>query len=146
MPSDPIQALWARSQKEPFRKIMGIKVLDIAKGYAKTTLEVKPELSNVFGMLHGGAVFSLLDEAFQLACNAHGKVAVALELNIYYLAPARMGGTLIAEVKESHRSNKIGHYEAKVYEQQGKVVARAHAVAFRKEQKLPLDQNGDLHV
>jgi acyl-CoA thioesterase len=144
MAVDPLKALKARSQQEPFRQLLGMEVLDIAPGYAKTAMQVKSELTNVFGMLHGGAVFSLLDEAFQLACNARGRLAVALELKIYYLAPAAMGSKLIAEVKEVNRTKRSSLHEAVVYEQEGKVVARASAMAYRKDKKLPLDEAGNL--
>ena len=144
MKKDPVKLLLARSQKDLYNKILGIELVELSPGYAKTMMEVTPEMSNIFGMLHGGAVFSLLDEAFQYACNSHGKTAVALELSIYYLAPAAMGERLFAEVLEINRTNKTALYEAKVYEEDGRMISRAQAMAYRKSADLPIDEKGDL--
>ncbi len=144
MSNDPVELLLARSQKELYNKLLAIEIMEVKPGYAKTTMEVKPEMSNIFGMLHGGAVFSLMDEAFQYACNSHGKVAVALELSIYYLAPARMGRRLFAEVSEINRTPKTALYEAKVYEEDGRMISKAQALAYRKNMDLPFDADGEL--
>jgi len=142
---DAIAKLWSRSRKEPFKDILGLEVLEISPGFAKVAMRFQPEMQNIFGMLHGGAVFSLLDEAFQLACNAHGEIAVALQLNIYYLAPAQMGARLIAEAKECNATRKTALYDALVYqEEDGKRIATGQAMAFRQGKPLPFDDNGEL--
>jgi acyl-CoA thioesterase len=140
-----VAKLWARSRQEPFRSILGLEIVDIKPGYAKVAMTPEPRMHNIFGMLHGGAVFSLLDEAFQLACNAHGEVAVALQLNIYYLAPAAAGSRLVAEADELSATRKTALYDARVWQEaDGKEVARGQAMAFRKGRPLPLDDQGNL--
>ncbi len=143
--AEPVQKLWARSRQEPFKDILGLEVLDISPGFARVAMRFKPEMQNIFGMLHGGAVFSLLDEAFQLACNAHGEIAVALQINIYYLAPAEPGARLIAEAKEINATRKTALYDAQVYQEaDGKRIATGQAMAYRKGTPLPFDQEGNL--
>jgi len=145
MSQQAIAKLWARTRQEPFREMMGLEVLDIAPGFAKTAMTYEPRMQNIFGMLHGGAVFALLDEAFQLACNAHGEIAVALELNIYYLAPAEPGGRIIAEAREINATRKTALYDAKVYQEaDGKAIAGGQAMAYRKGRPLPFDDQGRL--
>jgi acyl-CoA thioesterase len=142
---EALDKLWARSRKEPFKDILGLEVLEIAPGFAKVAMQFKPEMQNIFGMLHGGAVFSLLDEAFQLACNAHGEIAVALQLSIYYLAPADAGARLIATASETNATRKTALYDAIVYQEaDGKRIATGQAMAFRKGKPLPLDDQGNL--
>ncbi len=144
MSTEAVDKLWARSEKEPFRSKLGLEILDIQPGAAKVALEFTPDLKNIFGKLHGGAVFSLLDEAFQLACNAHGQVAVALQVSIHYLAPADDGARLIAEVTESNATRKTALYEARVYQEDGKRLATGQALAYRVGRPLPFDQRGEL--
>ena len=147
MSADASQLLWARAQKEKFPRLLDIEVLEIRPGYAKTAMVFKPEMTNIFGMLHGGAVFALLDEAFQMACNAHGEVAVALQLNIYYLAPAQPGARLVAEVSETNATRKTALYEAQVFQEgDGKRIAGGTAMAYRKGQPLPFTAQGDLQT
>lgn len=112
-------------------------------------MQFKPEMQNIFGMLHGGAVFSLLDEAFQLACNARGEVAVAQQVNIYFLASASPGARLTAEARELNATRKTALYDVCVYEQDngdslGRKLATAQALAYRKGGRPPFDEQGDL--
>ncbi len=140
----PLELLRARTMKEKYPQLLGIAIEDIAPGYARVAMDFRPDMTNIFGMLHGGAVFSLLDEAFQLACNAHGEVAVALQLTIYYLAPAEPGCRLLAEAKESNATRKTALYDCTVRQSDGRLIASAQALAYRKGQPLPLTPEGDL--
>lgn len=143
--NDVLARIKARCEKEPYPKLLGIKVLDIKPGYARVSMHFDPGMQNIFGMLHGGAVFSLLDEAFQLACNARGELAVAQQVNTYFLAAARPGATLIAEAKELNATRKTALYELRVFEEEdGRVLASAQAMAYRKGGDLPFDDQGEL--
>ena len=53
-----------RFDSSPFALYMGITVEELAKGYAKIKMPVRPEYLNFENMLHGGVVSSLLDQAF----------------------------------------------------------------------------------
>jgi len=146
---DALARIRARCKKEPYPKILGIEVLEVEPGYARVSMQFRPDMQNIFGMLHGGAVFSLLDEAFQLACNARGEVAVAQQVSTYFLAPASPGANLVAEAKEVNATRKTALYEVVVYElgddgQAGRKLATAQAMAYRKGGELPIDENGEL--
>jgi len=145
MSTDPIALLRARVRHEPYPKLLGIEVLDIRPGYARVAMDYRRDMDNIFGMLHGGAVFSLMDEGFQLACNSHGQIAVAQQLSIYFLAAARPGARLIAEVAERNLTRRTALYDIDVREQDnGRRVAAAQALAFRKGGELPFDPEGNL--
>ncbi len=150
MPEDSLARIKARCKKEPYPRLLGIEVLEIKPGYARVSMQFKPEMQNIFGMLHGGAIFSLLDEAFQLACNARGEIAVAQQVNTYFLAAANPGAHLIAEAKELNATRKTALYEVLVYEatpdgQLGRKLASAQAMAYRKGGDLPFDDSGELN-
>jgi len=58
MLKDSLARLWARCKKEPYPGLLGIEVLEIEPGYARVAMQFEPGMENIFGMLHGGAVFS----------------------------------------------------------------------------------------
>ena len=150
MPEDSLARIKARCKKEPYPCLLGIEVFEVKPGYAQVSMQFKPEMQNIFGMLHGGAIFSLLDEAFQLACNARGEIAVAQQVNTYFLAAANPGAHLIAEAKELNATRKTALYEVLVYEatpdgQLGRKLASAQAMAYRKGGDLPFDDSGELN-
>jgi acyl-CoA thioesterase len=88
-------------------------------------------------MVHGGAIFSLIDEAFELSCNAHGTVAVALSMSVTFHNPPDPGAVLRAESREIHRSRKTASYEIKVRDGKQLLIASCQALAYRKETPLP---------
>jgi len=143
--TDTLTRLRARCEKEPYPKLLGIEVLEIQPGYARVSMNFDAGMQNIFGMLHGGAVFSLLDEAFQLACNARGELAVAQQVNTYFLAAARPGARLIAEATELNATRKTALYDVRVFEEKDdRLLATAQALAYRKGGELPFDANGNL--
>jgi len=124
-------------EEEPYAKLFGIKVLELSEGHSKVTMKLKKDYNNIFGIAHGGAVFSLLDVAFGSAANSYGTVAVALNINVNYLKPSLSGDTLTAEAKEVAKSNKISTFNITVKNGSGETVAVAQTVAYQKNEKLP---------
>jgi acyl-CoA thioesterase len=132
-----LAALRRRFEREPFAKAVGIRLLSVAEGYALVEMTCTTEMENIFSMVHGGAIFTLLDEAFQFACNSHGTIAVALNVNVTYHRAPDPGSTLQAEAKETHRSRKTGSYQIIVRDERGRLIASCQALAYRREERLP---------
>ncbi|MCD6507123.1 PaaI family thioesterase [Candidatus Poribacteria bacterium] len=134
--ADVSELLKRASVEEPFARKINAEVVKVGEGEAVVRMRAASDMTNIFGMIHGGAIFSLMDEAFQLACNSHGTVSLALNVNITYLAPPKVGGLLTAEAKEISCSNRIGVYQIRVTDESGKLIATAQAVAYRKKDPL----------
>jgi len=96
-----------------------------------------PDMENMFGMAHGGAIFSLIDAAFEVASNSHGTMAVALNMNVYYLAPPEKGTQLTAEAKEINKTKKTAVYHIEVRDDRDKLIASCQALVYRLEKPLP---------
>ena len=137
MVDEAIQAIMKHVQKEPFARKMGLRLLKVEPGYAMVEMEPQEDSRNIFGMTHGGAIFSLIDEAFEVSCNTHGTVAVALSMTVTYHRAADRKSKLRAESVEIHRSAKTGTYEIKVTDEHGILIASCTALCYRKKDKLP---------
>lgn len=122
---------------EAFAQKMGFRVTRLEPGEAEVEMVPGTEDANLFGVVHGGAIFSLMDEAFQASCNSHGSVALALSVNVVYHNPARFGKRLVAVSREIHRTRKTGTYEIRVKDEEGVLIASAQALAYRKREPLP---------
>jgi len=137
MVDEAIQSIVNHVQKEPFARKMGLRLLKVELGYAMVEMEPQEDSRNIFGMTHGGAIFALIDEAFEVSCNTYGTVAVALNVAVtYHRAPDRKS-KLRAESREIHRSAKTGTYDIKVMDEQGVLIASCTALCYRKKEKLP---------
>lgn len=124
--------LLRRSDAEPFGRMLGLEVVQISAGNALVRMRVRPDFENIFGATHGGALFSLIDEAFQLACNSYGVLSVALNVSITYVAAPKPGTVLEARAQEIHRTNRTASYFCEIREQEGeRLIATAQALAYR---------------
>ena len=116
---------------------LGFKLIDMAPGHAIVQMVPQSDDTNIFGLVHGGAIFSLMDEAFMVSSNSDGRVAVALDVNVIFHNPAKKGRKLKAESNEIHSSQKIAAYEIRVTDEDDVLIATCHAIAYRKKEKLP---------
>jgi acyl-CoA thioesterase len=137
MEDDVISAIKERVKKESYAIKMGLRLVELGPGHAVVEMPPQDDNANIFGMTHGGAIFSLIDEAFQVSCNAHGTVAVALNMTITYHQGPDRDQILRAESTEIHRSRKTATYEIRVRDSRDVLIASCMAVAYRKSDKLP---------
>jgi acyl-CoA thioesterase len=135
-------AFHSRVDKEPFARKFGLKLLEIGDGYSKVEMKFNPDMENLFGMAHGGALFALIDEAFETAANSHGTLAVALNMNVTFIDSPRPGSTLRAEAREVSLTRKTASYNIEVRDDLGGLIAKCMALVYRKGQALPFDDEG----
>ena len=124
-------------KKEPFAQQLGLKLIEVGAGYAVVEMKCTKEMENIFQMIHGGAIFTLIDEAFEISCNSHGTVAVALNMNITYHRAPSPESTLRAEAKEIAKTRRTGNYHITVKDEKENLIASCQALAYRKREKLP---------
>jgi acyl-CoA thioesterase len=138
------KAIFNQVEKEPFAKKFGLKLVDLDEGYSRVEMDFTPDLENLFGMAHGGALFALMDEAFETASNSHGTLAVALNMNITYISSPSKGERLCAEAREINRTNRTALYDIKVLDRQNRLIATCQALVYRTGKPLPFltEQNG----
>jgi acyl-CoA thioesterase len=137
MGEEIFEAIRKRVAEEPYAKKMGLKLVEVDEGYALVEMRFTEDMENVFGMAHGGAIFSLIDEAFEVASNSHGTVSVALSMSVTYVSSPNKGDTLLAEGKEVSRSNRVATYDIRVKTARGNLIAICQALVYRKRDPLP---------
>ena len=127
-----LQKLNERATDQGLTRLLGLKVEDLAPGFARVSLQCREEFANVLGMIHGTAVFALLDEAFQLAANSHGNVAVALQMSLTFHQAPDLKERLTAEARELHAGRRTASYLIRVTDPAGQLIASCQALAYRK--------------
>jgi acyl-CoA thioesterase len=78
----------------PFWELLGIEVVEMHEGYAKLAMPFHEKLTQPYGIVHGGALFSLADSAVAIAIVSvvePDKKLLTLEMKINYLAPVKEG-------------------------------------------------------
>ena len=119
-------------EKEPFAKALNLNLIELEVGRSVVEMTYQPDLmDNIYDHAHGGALFALIDEAFETAAQTHGIIAVALNVNVTYIRAPQAGETLRAEACESSLTRKTANYEIKVTNPNGQLVATCQALAYR---------------
>ncbi len=114
---------------------LNLELIDVAPGHAVVQMAPQGKDTNIFGTAYGGAIFSLMDEAFQASCNSHGRMAVALNIDVIFHNPAKTGRRLKAESREIHGSQKLATYEITVKDEDDLLIASCMALAHREKEK-----------
>lgn len=129
-----IEELKEYSQKDNFFKFMGIEILEIEEGKAKVQLKFDTKLMNFFNAGHGGAIYSLSDAAFQLACNASAdiEIAVALNTNLNHIKKVDLGEVLVAEAEVTSSTNRTSITDITIRNEKDEVVAVFRGLAYVK--------------
>src|SRR5678816_4709885 len=70
-----------------FSQWLGIQRLEEEPGFCILQLEVRPEMTNGFGIAHGAITYALADSALAFASNSHGRKAVSIETSINHIKP-----------------------------------------------------------
>lgn len=111
----------------PFARLLGAEFVSAERGSATFALEVREELTRMGGILHGGAVFSLLDTA--AACAVHTVLppegrTVTVDFTIHFLRPFG-SGRLQARARVLRAGRRIVFLSVEATDQTGVLIATA---------------------
>jgi len=119
----------AYMDNDKYAQNLGVKLVDLKKEYARCELEITENHKNGLGSLHGAVIFALADIAFATACNTV-KISIGMQAEIKYLNKPT-GNKLIAEAIVLSSSNKIGHYQVNITDNNGIHIAQFNSISYR---------------
>jgi acyl-CoA thioesterase len=116
-------------QRDRFAAAAGIRLEAVKPGFARARMTLTADHLNGVDVVQGGAVFTLADFAFAVACNTHGPVALAIDVAVSFLRAVERG-SLVAEAREVSRSSRLSRVEVEVRDAGGVLVALFHGTAY----------------
>ena len=110
----------------PFGDYVGIEPLEQGGGFVRTALTIRPELTNSWGVAHGGAVMTLLDLTLGMAArtidmSSNGSITVELKVNFIKAAT----GHINAEGRATRAGKSLVFCEGEVRDSYNHVCAKA---------------------
>ncbi|MCM3782878.1 PaaI family thioesterase [Neobacillus mesonae] len=116
---------------ERFWGLLGCKLLSASEEEIKISITAGKQHSNSMGIIHGGVLSSLMDQAMGMAAVAakQSDNCVTTNLNIHYLAPMQEG-ELIVTAKVIHEAGRSLTASAEVRNAEGLLGCMATA-SFR---------------
>jgi acyl-CoA thioesterase len=132
------EAIEQAVNREPFALSLDMKLVELAKGHSVVQMIYDPEkMDNIYARAHGGALYALIDEAFETAGQTDGTVAVALNVNVTYVSSPKPGLQLRAEANRVSQTRKTASYDIKVTDENGDLIALCQALAFDTGKPIP---------
>jgi acyl-CoA thioesterase len=122
---DNIAYLLKKEQVEPVARFLRTRLVDLTPGRARVSIKVSEEHLNFNGLVFGGIITALIDEAFAYATNSLIRPSYASQLNVHFLAGASVGDELTAECMVLKSGRRVGISEMEVTDQAGKIIAKA---------------------
>ncbi len=109
----------------PFSKLIGMQLVDLEPGIAKIAIEMRDDLRQPSGVLHGGVTATLIDTAMAFAVRTHLPIDAAtatIDLTVHYLRP-HLSGKFICTANVVRAGKRIFTVSADVHNEAGKLIA-----------------------
>jgi acyl-CoA thioesterase len=136
----------------PFWKLLGMKIVEAEEGRVRLSLELQEEHMQIYGVIHGGVLASLVDSAVGIAVQStlsEDEGSTTTNLQIMYAKPAK-SGRLYADAQLIRRGKTIVFGDCRVTDKEGQLIVQGNATymildlkrwAKDKDVKLELKQD-----
>lgn len=108
-------------------KMIGMKLVDITPGEATISIDMRNELRQPHGVLHGGITATLIDTTMAFAVItrlAEGEKATTIDLTVHYLRP-HTEGIVTCTAKVVRAGKRIITLTAEALNSENKIIATA---------------------
>jgi len=123
--SKRLSLLRKAAKNEPVSLFLGMKLVKLSHGYAKVSMQVKPEHQTFNGFTFGGMFMALADQAFAYGSNSVITPNIAVQFNIHFLDKAEQTDKMNAECHVVREGKRFCVSEITVRNQSGRLIAAA---------------------
>lgn len=109
----------------PFAKLMGMRLVDMRPNEAVIEIEMRDDLKQPSGVLHGGVTATLIDTAMAFAVRTYltdTEPTATIDLTVHYLRP-HTEGKAICTARVVRPGKRIFTVSAEVHNETGKLIA-----------------------
>lgn len=111
-----------RNLKNPFVRYNGIEVAAIERDRAELRLPIREESRNFYGLVHGGAIYALADNASGCAASTDGRSYVTQSSTMHFLRN-QAEGTVRAVATVRHRGKSTALINVDVFGEDDRLLA-----------------------
>lgn len=116
--------------KNPFLEYIHAEAVPAADGGVRLELKVESEHTNLYGIIHGGALMTLADTAMGAAALARNKKVVTMNLSMDFMHSVPMTTRIIATGTVLHDGRHTMTLESDIRDDTGKMFAKAHGTFY----------------
>ena len=125
-----LELLQKRAVRNAFATHNYIEMEALEPDRAVFRLTIRPESCNPFGIAHGGAFYTLADNAAGLAVHSDGRSHVTQSSNLNFLGNRPVGDTIRAEARVRRRGRTTSLVEVDITDDGGELLATGQFTFF----------------
>lgn len=110
------------NRRNPFVRYNHIEVEEVERDRTVLSLTIRPESLNLYGQLHGGAIYTMADNAAGSAARTDGRRYVTQASDMHFLSN-QTDGVVRAEARVRHRGRTTALIDISVTGKEGKLLA-----------------------
>lgn len=133
-----IQELLNRTDR--FAANAGCRITEVDERHAVAEMTVKTMHLNGGNVCQGGALFTLADLAIAALMNCRGQLTFGINNSIMFVSSAHEGDVLRAEAVAICDHHKIPAVEARVTNQDGRLICHVTGMGYRKNVNVPTEK------
>jgi uncharacterized protein (TIGR00369 family) len=131
--TEQLRLIREKFETNHFPRSLGIELDSIEQGRARLSLEVKQQHLQLAGIMHGGAIATLVDTAVAFAivgASKPGARFTTIEMKVNYLRPISKG-RVVADAKLIRDGRRIVVSDCDVFDSEGNLAAKGIVTYMR---------------
>lgn len=123
-----------------YMRFLGIEILDLKQEYALARMKYKKELTNPYGMLHGGSLYSLADIVAGTAACMSGHYVTTVTGNLNFMLPAEGTEYIYCEAIRLRMGKHLAVFGVKLKDDRNRLLDSGEFTFYVTEQEVLAQQ------
>lgn len=123
-------------KENSYMQFLGIELLKLKEGYSLARMKYKKELTNPYGMLHGGSLYSLADIVAGMAACMGGHYVTTVSGNMNFLLPADKTEYVYCEATKLRMGKHLAVFDVKLKDDKENILDSGEFTFFVTEHSL----------
>ena len=141
MSEESMKTAERRLRSNAFSHFNGFELESVELDRAVYRLEIRPESRNPYGMVHGGALYTLADDAAGATAHSDGQYYVTQSGDLHFLRN-RGSGTIRATGRTRHRGRTTVLIDVDITDEDGSLLATGEFTYFRVDKAIMDEKAG----
>ena len=119
----------------PFTEWLDGRIISCDVGEMEMEYDVRPEMGNPTGLLHGGMQAAIIDDLIGMTSATLGEQGfmLSIDLHVNFLGKIRVGETVKARAKIVRSGRRIAHAVCEILDEDGNIVGRGDSNLVKTE-------------
>ncbi|TFF89082.1 MAG: PaaI family thioesterase [Promethearchaeota archaeon] len=117
----------------PFSKWLNGSIIEAQRGYLEIEFEIREEMSNPTGLLHGGMQCAMMDDSIGMmtATLGYEGFPISIDFHVDYLGKVKVGEKVKLIAKLVREGRNILHATAEIYNMNGELISTGNSNLFK---------------